>query len=98
MAQIVYSDQALQDLDRLTDFLLEADPASAPATAALIVEAVEILANHPLVGRPAEEGMRELLISRGRSGYVALYSYEDVEDVVLILSVRHQRGAGYLES
>lgn len=97
MAEIAYSDRALQDLDRLTDFLLEADPASAPPTAALIVEAIEVLANHPLIGKPAEEGMRELLISRGRSGYVALYSYEEAEDAVLILSVRHQREAGYLD-
>jgi len=42
--------------------------------------------------------MRELIISRGHSGYVALYSYEEEEDAVLILSVRHQREAGYLDS
>jgi hypothetical protein len=34
------------------------------------------------------------VISRGKSGYVALYSHELVEDVVLILSIRHQREAG----
>lgn len=95
MAQLIYSKQAITDLDRLTDFLLEADPASAPDTAALITEAIEVLANHPFIGRPAEEGLRELLISRGRSGYVALYSYEEVEDAVLLLAIRHQREAGY---
>ena len=95
MAELIYSGQALTDLDRLTDFLLEADPASAPETTSLILEAVEVLANHPLIGRPAEEGLRELLISRGKSGYVALYSYEEAEDVVLILTIRHQREVGY---
>lgn len=98
MAEIVYSDRALQDLDRLTDFLLDADPASAPKTAALITEAVQVLANHPFIGRAAEEGMRELLISRGHSGYVALYNYEEPDDAVLILSIRPQREAGYLDS
>lgn len=98
MAEIVYSDRALQDLERLTDFLLDADPTSAPPTVSLIVEAIEVLENHPFIGRPAEEGMRELIISRGRSGYVALYSYEKAEDAVLILSVRHQREAGYPDS
>ena len=39
--------------------------------------------------------MRELVISRGRSGYVALYSFEPVHDACLILAVRHQREAGY---
>jgi len=95
LAELIYSGQALTDLDRLTDFLLEADPASAPETTSLILEAVEVLANHPLIGRPAEEGLRELLISRGKSGYVALYSYEEAEDVVLILTIRHQREVGY---
>jgi len=95
LAELIYSRQALTDLTRLTDFLLEADPASALETTALITEAVEVLTNHPLIGRPAEEELRELLISRGRSGYVALYSYEEAEDVVLILTIRHQREAGY---
>jgi addiction module RelE/StbE family toxin len=95
LAELIYSGQALSDLDRLTDFLLEADPASAPDTAALIIEAVEVLANHPLIGRPVEDGLRELIISHGRSGYVALYSYEEAEDTVLLLAIRHQREAGY---
>ena len=98
MAGLVYSAQAFADLDRLADFLLEAEPDAAPVTVALISEAVQVLANHPLIGRPAEDGMRELLVSRGRSGYVALYSYEEVEDTVLILSIRHQREAGYPDS
>ena len=95
MAQLIYSGQALTDLDRLTDFLFEADPASAPETTALIMEAVGVLANHPLIGRPVEEGLCELLISRGQSGYVALYSYEEADDTVLLLTIRHQREAGY---
>jgi plasmid stabilization system protein ParE len=98
LAELIYSGQALTDLDRLTDFLLEADPASALETTALIMEAVEVLANHPFIGRPVEEGLRELLISRGQSGYVALYSYEEAEDHVLLLTIRHQREAGYPEA
>jgi plasmid stabilization system protein ParE len=95
LAELIYSSQALTDLDRLTDFLLDADPASAPGTTDLILEAVELLANHPLIGRPVEEGLRELIISRGKSGYTALYSYEEAEDAVLVLAIRHQREVGY---
>ncbi|HUS23890.1 MAG TPA: type II toxin-antitoxin system RelE/ParE family toxin [Candidatus Binatia bacterium] len=95
MAELIYSGQALTDLDRLTGFLLEADPASAQETAALIVEAAEVLVNHPFIGRPVEEELRELLISRGQSGYVALYSHEETQDTVLVLAIRHQREAGY---
>lgn len=95
MARLIYSRRAFADLGRLTDFLLETEPAAAVETAELIAEAVQILGNHPLLGRPAEHGMRELIISRGRTGYIALYSYEDERDTVLVLAVRHQREAGY---
>ena len=61
----------------------------------LIDEAIAILARHPLIGRPVGDFLRELVISRGESGYVALYSVEMQEDAILILSIRHQREAGY---
>lgn len=93
MARLSYSAQALDDLVRLTDFLLATDPASAIATVDVIEEGINILRRHPLIGRPAEAGLRELLISRGKTGYVALYSHE--ADAVLVLAVRHQRELGY---
>lgn len=95
MARVIYAERALADLARLIDFLVEAEPAAAPETADLIAEAVRVLENHPLIGRSAEQGLRELVISRGKSGHVALYSYELAQDTVLVLSVRHQREAGY---
>ena len=95
MARLIYSARALIDLERLTDFLVQSDPAAALVTVELIEEAVTVLRRHPLIGRPVESELRELLISRGRSGYVALYSFEPAYDVVLILAIRHQREAGY---
>lgn len=96
MAQIIYSAQALADLDRLTNFLLQNDPAAALETADLIIEAVKVLENHPLIGQETYEELRELVISRGKSGYLALYSFEASQNVVLVLSVRHQHEAGYV--
>lgn len=95
MARLIYTANALADLERLTDFLLESDPTAALHTIELIEEAVGILQRHPCVGRLVDQTLRELVISRGRSGYVALYSYEELEDCVLVLAVRHQREAGY---
>lgn len=95
MARLSYSARALRDLERLTDFLLETDPPAALHTVELIAEAVDILKRHPEIGRPVEDGLRELVISRGRTGYVALYSHEAVYDACLILAVRHQKEAGY---
>lgn len=94
MARLIYSARALNDLERLTDFLLETNWDAAGPTMALIEEAVLVLGRHPHIGRPAELGMRELIISRGRTGYVALYSVEELHDAVLVLSIRHQREAG----
>lgn len=96
MAQIIYSRGALADLERLTDFLLGSAPAAALETVDLIFEAVEVLTNHPFIGRPTETELRELIISRGKSAYLALYSYEESEDTVLVLAVRHSREAGYI--
>lgn len=93
---MIYSEAALADLVRLVDFLLASEPAAAGETIGLIEEAVHVLRNHPLIGRDAEDGMRELVVSRGRSGYVVLYSIEHAaEDVVLLLAIRHQRECGY---
>lgn len=98
MARLIYSSQALRDLERLSDFLLDSDPPAAGATLDLIEEAVLVLGRHPLIGRSVESGLRELVISRGRSGYVALYGFEQAHDAVLILAIRHQREAGYPET
>ena len=95
MAKLVYVEQALLDLERLCDFLVETEPAAAAETIHLITEAVMVLERHPYIGRMLDEDLRELIISRGKSGYVALYSFEEVEDTILILAVRHQREAGY---
>jgi plasmid stabilization system protein ParE len=96
LAKLIYSDRALADLERLTDFLLAADALAASETVDLIAEAVGLLSRHPLIGRPVEWGLRELVISRGRTGYVALYSVEDEHNSVLVLTIRHQREAGFL--
>jgi len=97
MALVSYAPRALADLERLCDFLAESDPHAASQTTDLILDAVAILERHPLMGRRAEADLRELVISRGKSGYVALYRYDGERDRVLLLAFRHQREAGYAE-
>jgi plasmid stabilization system protein ParE len=87
----------MSDLERLFDFIAEEDPARAHVQLLSVRRALELLADHPLLGREAEEGRRELLLSRGRYGYIAKSRWLPAEDVVLILAVRHQREAGYTE-
>ena len=95
MAEVVYPRHAFADLERLADFLIKDAPQAAVTAIDVIRDGIDILERHPFVGRPCEEGLRELLISYGKSGYVALYSYEQSQDVVLVLAIRHQREAGF---
>lgn len=54
-----------------------------------------MLARHPLIGRRTEGELRELVISFGKTGYVALYRFLPAQDQVRILAVRHQRELDY---
>ena len=91
MPRLQFATRAFEDLDRLTDFLLDRAPELAAETVPLILGGLRTLKDHPLIGRPVEADLRELLISRGRTGYIALYRYNPADDVVLVLRVRHQR-------
>lgn len=95
MAKLKFAEEAGRDLETLTDFLRETDVTASIETADLVIDAVSVLKRHPLIGRPVEYGYRELIISRGRTGYVALYTYEEASDIVLSLAIRHQRESGY---
>ena len=95
MTRWVLSIEAANDLDRLVDFLLATQPLEAVRTNDLITDALSILERHPMIGRPIEQGLRELVISRGNSGYLALYQYDESADMVIVLAVRHQREQGY---
>ncbi len=83
------------DLDRLAMFLVESMPQEAEKTFQIVDDALMLLASHPEIGRPIDHGLRELMISRGRTGYIALYVFDEINDVVFVLAVRHQREAGY---
>ena len=71
------------------------DAVAADETIFLILDALDVLIDHPQVGRPVGDGMRELVVSRGRTGYLALYRYDELEDRILVAAIRHQREAGY---
>jgi plasmid stabilization system protein ParE len=97
MARVEVTARALRDLERLFEFIAVEDPSRARQQLISVRRAFELLADHPLLGRSAEEGRRELVLSRGRFGYIAKYRWVPAEQVVLILAVRHQREAGYSE-
>lgn len=95
MARVIYSDEALEDLDRLIEFLLARSPQTTSAALTQIQVAVSVLAVHPQIGRRVDAHRRELVISYGATGYLALYRHDARPDIVRALRVRHQREAGY---
>jgi plasmid stabilization system protein ParE len=72
------------------------NPELAIASAAAIRSAVENLASHPLIGRRVEGDLRELVISYGATGHVALYRFDIQRHQVRVLAMRRQREIGYL--
>lgn len=94
-----FTQEAEADLLRLYDFLLEHDIAAAEAAFQAIGKALALLEDFPfacrkLQGFEERAELRELLISFGRGGYVALFEIDSPESVT-ILAVRHQREADY---
>ena len=97
MAKVIYSDEAFSDLERIVEFLLETSSKAAAQALESVRSAIGILEAHPFIGRRLDDHIRELVISRGATGYLALYRFDPAFDVARILRVRHQREAGYGE-
>jgi plasmid stabilization system protein ParE len=95
VAQVAYTGNALANLERAFEFLARDDPRAAAGAAAAIRDAIDALSRHPLIGRPLEQGLRELVISYGKTGYVALYRFLPRRDEIRVLAVRHQRELDY---
>lgn len=95
MAQVIYSDEALADFERIIEFLLETSAETAAQTLVNIRSAIGILETHPLIGRRIDNHIRELVISQGATGYLALYRFDPAIGLVRMLRIRHQREAGY---
>jgi plasmid stabilization system protein ParE len=96
MPQLIWSEQALKDVQRLYRFLSPHNLDAARRAATAIRHGVRLLEQQPGVGRPMadmEPEYREWLIDFGDSGYVVLYRLAG--DRVVILAVRHQRELGY---
>lgn len=89
---IRFTAQAKADLERLYAYLIKRDYAAAERALEAIDHAWGLLEQFPFSCRKADEAnpfLRELVISFGHSGYVALFEIED-STTVTVLAVRHQ--------
>jgi plasmid stabilization system protein ParE len=96
VATIVYSARPLTHLERAFEFLRKENPEAAVAAAPAIRSAIDNLGTHPLLGRRIHGDIRELVISYGTTGYIALYRFLVPQDEIRILAIRHQREIGFV--
>ena len=88
-----FTPASTKDLQRLFDFLAERDAKAAKHARTAIAKGIEFLRAFPFSCRktsPEHPLLRELIISFGANGYVALFEIEDSQTVT-VLAVRHQR-------
>lgn len=98
MPRIQLAPEVLDDFDRFFDHQARNGIPDTPERIGEIVEAIQLLAHSPLVGRKARGGKRELVIGQASRGYVALYRYVSAVDTVFVLAIRSQRESGYKRS
>ena len=96
MPRLIWSPEALENVWRLSRFLADKSPQAAVRAIKVIRSGASAIAQHPEIGRPAEDmepEFREWLIDFGDSGYIVLYHFDG--QTALIVAVRHQKEAGY---
>ena len=92
-----YTKSAKDDITTLYQFLLAQDIDSAKRAYDAIAKITSFLEEFPFSCRKADDNnpfLREIVISFGNSGYVALFEIEN-NNTVTILAARHQREDDY---
>lgn len=95
MSQVELAPEVGDDIERILEHLALHAVENAPSRIQEIIQAIAVLEHNPLIGRPVNEGRRELVIGHRSRGYVALYRYIPAIDTVFVLALRSQREAGY---
>lgn len=101
--QVIYSREAQADLERLFDHVLQRELNSSTGDLDIAARAIEsikqacqLLAHSPFSCRKTGDSpfMRELIISFGSTGYVAMFEIRN-SDQVIIGAIRHQLESDY---
>ncbi len=95
MPRIELAPEVLEDLDRFVEHMTSLGSDDVAQRIEALIDAIQVLAHSPSIGRPVRAGKRELVIGSGARGYVVLYRHVAAIDTVFVLAVRSQREAGY---
>ncbi len=97
MTRIELAPEVAEDFERILEHLATYQVEHPEHRIGEIIEALDVLASNPQIGRPTTNGKRELVIGRCSHGYLALYRYITQIDTVVVLGLRSQQEAGYVE-
>ena len=95
--KIRYTLAAKEELKRLFAFLAEQEAQAAKRARKTVAASIRLLEQFPFTCRkavPENPFLRELVISFGGAGYVALFEIED-QETITIITVRHQHEDDY---
>ena len=86
---------ALNDLQKLRNFLRSGNPDAAREAATLLRRTASSLASHPYLGKavPDLPGFYDIVIPFRRGGYILRYKIHD--ETVFIVVLRHSKEAGF---
>jgi plasmid stabilization system protein ParE len=90
--RMVWLPEALEDVERLYDFLAEKSPSAARRAAKAILDGAKLLEATPEAGRPMNDDTRrrELFMAFGAGAYVLRYKI-DPAGTVVVIRVWHSR-------
>lgn len=97
MPRLIVTANAALGLERCRLFLHSKDVSASKKAAHVIHNYFIQLEANPDLGRQVESypQLRELIITFGNTGYVALYRHDTENNCVVILAFKHQKEAGY---
>jgi toxin ParE1/3/4 len=91
---ILFSPDAVLDVERVRDFLGKSNPEAARRALALIWSAIDRLQEFPALGMPtADADIRQIVVRFGSSGYIVRYAVIAESGDILITRVWHGREA-----
>ena len=91
---IVFSPDAVADVERLRTFLDQVNPEAARRAMAVILNAIERLQEFPELGMPTgDANIRQIVVRFGTSGYIVRYTVVTVTSDILITRIWHGREA-----
>ena len=85
MSRIELAPEVWDDLDRILDYLTQYQVENPVLRIREIIEAFNVLDHNPLIGRPAKNDKRELVIGRRSHGYPFCFS-----NTLICIRIRHR--------